>query len=167
MVPGALRRDMFKSWKEALDKEYPKLSPESKFRFSCHPGLSCFTRCCADVNIFLTPYDVLRMKKALNMSSEEFLEKYTVAPYMTEEKLPLVLLKMRDDDPKSCPFVTPEGCSIYEDRPWACRMFPLEVASAKPGEPESCYIAGDGFPCQGFKEDKEWTVDDNLQDFGL
>jgi Fe-S-cluster containining protein len=158
---------MFKNWTEAIKKNYPALTPDSKFRFSCHRGLACYTRCCADVNIFLSPYDVLRMKKALNIPSGELLEKYTVAPYMTEEKLPLVLLKMRDDDAKTCPFVTPEGCSIYEDRPWSCRMFPLEVASNRPGEPESCYIAGDVFPCEGFKEDKEWTVDDWRRDQGL
>ena len=53
---------MLDKFKEAILKEYPRLSPESKFRFSCHKGLSCFTQCCGDVNIFLTPYDVLRLK---------------------------------------------------------------------------------------------------------
>lgn len=162
---------MFKSWKEALDKEYPRLSPESKFRFSCHPGLSCFTRCCADVNIFLTPYDVLRMKKALRIPSGEFLEKYTIAPFMTEEKLPLVLLKMNNDAQKTCPFVTPQGCSIYENRPWSCRAFPLGTVPSdtadRPDSHESYYLAEGDVDCLGFKEDKEWTVADWRRDQGI
>ena len=162
---------MFKSWTEAILKEYPRLAPESKFRFSCHKGLSCFTRCCADVNIFLTPYDVLRMKRALNLSSGEFLEKYTVSPYLSEQKLPLVLLKMQNDARKSCPLVTPKGCAIYEDRPWSCRMFPLGIASSKttdrPDGMEFCFIADEGFSCSGFKDDREWTVADWWNDQGI
>jgi Fe-S-cluster containining protein len=165
---------MAKSWKEDVLKEYPRLGPESKFRFACHPGLACFTGCCADVNIVLTPYDVLRLKKALKLSSRDFLDKYTVAPFMGEYKVPLVLLRMRDDARKSCPFITPQGCSVYEDRPWACRMFPLETTSAKkPGKGARAYgqefhviVQGD-FNCLGFKEDKEWTVAGWRQDQGI
>ncbi|MFH1487043.1 MAG: YkgJ family cysteine cluster protein [Chloroflexota bacterium] len=153
---------MPKSWKETILGEYPRLSKGAKFRFSCHKGLSCYTQCCGDVNIFLTPYDVLRMKQALNLSSEEFLDKYTIPPVWIDLKLPMVLLKMRDDDRKSCPFVAPEGCSIYDDRPWPCRMFPLGLASSKTtkradGE-EFCFVVEEGFSCLGLKEDKEWTV---------
>jgi Fe-S-cluster containining protein len=170
-VPGVLRGEMFKSWTEAILKEFPRLAPGSKFRFSCHKGLACFTQCCADVNIFLTPYDVLRMKKALGLSSGEFLEKYTVAPFMSEQKLPLVLLKMRDDARKTCPFITPKGCAIYDDRPWSCRMFPLGIASSKtadrPDGQEFCFIVEEGFSCLGFKEDREWTVADWWRDQGI
>lgn len=153
---------MLNDWKETILNDYPRLGPESKFKFSCHKGLGCFTRCCADVNILLTPYDVLRMRKALKMSSGEFIDKYIITPYLQEQKLPLVLLRMRDDEQKSCPFVTAEGCSIYEDRPWPCRMFPLGMASAKtadqPDGLEFCFVNREGFSCQGFEETKEWTV---------
>lgn len=160
-----------KNWKETVLREYPKLSPNSKFRFSCHKGLSCFTQCCGDVNIFLTPYDVLRMRRASGFSSEEFLEKYTIPLLMEDQKLPVVLLKMRDDDRKSCPFVASEGCTIYEDRPLSCRMYPLGMASSKTkdridGE-EFCFIVKDGFPCVGFKEDKEWTVEEWCKEQGI
>ena len=155
---------MLRGWKETILREYPKLSPKSKFRFSCHKGLACFTQCCRDVNIFLTPYDVLRMKRALNLPSEEFLGKYTIPLLLEDQKLPTVLLKMRDDDRKSCPFVTSEGCMIYEDRPWSCRMYPLGMASSKTADrvdgEDFCFIVEEGFPCLGFKEDKEWTVEE-------
>ena len=108
---------------EEYGEKHRMLSSEDKFRFSCHKGLSCFNTCCADVNIFLTPYDVLRMRRATGLSSGEFLKKYTI-PLLGEEGLPLVVLKMMEDENKSCRFVTPDGCRIYQDRPWSCRMYP-------------------------------------------
>ena len=162
---------MFKSWKEAALKEYPRLSLGDKFKFSCHKGLSCFTKCCADVNIFLTPYDVLRMKKALKLDSGQFLKEYTVPPLLADGKLPLVLLKMREDERKTCPFVTKKGCSIYADRPWACRMFPLGIASSKTADnadgEEFFFIAEEGFNCAGLKEGDEQTVMKWWQDQGI
>ena len=80
----ALRR-----FKEQILQEYPRLGPDDKFRFACHPGVSCFNRCCHDVNIFLTPYDLLRLKNRLHMSSEEFIAEHTIIPLAKEMK-PLV-----------------------------------------------------------------------------
>jgi len=159
-------KKMTQSRNNIVVKEYPRLSLGSKFKFSCHKGIECFSKCCADVNIFLTPYDVLRMKKALNITSEEFLEKYTVPLLLKDPKFPVVALKMTDDEKKSCPFVTEEGCQIYPDRPWSCRMYPLETASSKNKDDaeEFYFIAEEGKPCLGMKEDKEWTVEEWLID---
>ncbi len=151
-------------------KEYRKLSFKDKFKFLCHKGLPCFATCCGDVNIFLTPYDVLRMKRALNLPSEEFLEEHTIS-FLADQKLPVILLKMRDNDRKSCPFVASEGCMIYEDRPWSCRMYPLGMTSSKPGDradsEEFCLIVEEGFRCLGFEEGKEWTVAEWWEDQGI
>jgi len=154
------------NWKDAILNESARLSPDSKFKFSCHKGLSCFGKCCGNVNIFLTPYDVIRMKKAVGLTSEEFLEKYTLPLILQEQQIPVALLKMGDDDSKKCPFVAPEGCTIYQDRPWACRMYPLGLASSKieAGGEEFCFIADDESLCSGFKEDKEWTVKEWMLD---
>ena len=92
--------------------------------------MGCFTRCCRDITIFLTPYDVLRMKNALQLLSGDFLARYT-ATLIGDVGLPVVVLKMQEDDEKSCPFVTRSGCGIYEDRPWACRIYPLQPESTK------------------------------------
>ncbi|MFC2047330.1 YkgJ family cysteine cluster protein [Chloroflexota bacterium] len=157
------------NWKDSILNDRPRLSPDSKFKYSCHKGLSCFGRCCGDVNIFLTPYDVLRMKKALGLSSEEFLGKHTLPLILQDQQIPVALLKMGDDENKKCHFVTTEGCTIYQDRPWACRMYPLGLASSKAeaeGE-EFCFMADDESLCLGFKEDKEWTVKEWLDDQGV
>jgi Fe-S-cluster containining protein len=112
---------------EAVLRDYPRLGLDDTLDFQCGKGLDCFTRCCRDVSIVLTPYDVLRMKNALHLNSTEFLEKYTLLGCTKGQKLPVVLLKMSAED-RSCPFVTEEGCSIYAHRPWACRMYPLGLA---------------------------------------
>jgi Fe-S-cluster containining protein len=156
-----------KSDKTLNDRE--KISLDSKFKYSCHKGIACFGKCCGNVNIFLTPYDVLRMRKAVGLNSEEFLAEYTVSLILQDQNLPVALLKMGEDEDKRCPFVTAEGCSIYEDRPWACRMYPLGLATPKTeneGE-EFCFMADDESLCQGFKEDKEWTVREWVTDQGV
>ena len=38
-------------------------------------------------------------------------------------------LTLLDDEMASCPFVRADGCIVYEDRPTACRYYPLGVAS--------------------------------------
>jgi Fe-S-cluster containining protein len=162
---------MHESLKEEILKEYPRLTPESTFKFSCDKGISCFTTCCADVNILLTPYDVLRMRKALAMPSDDFLGEYVVPLLSVGQKVPLVLLKMKDDEGKTCPFVGAEGCSIYEDRPWPCRMYPVGMASSKTeqgteGE-EFYFLMEEGFSCAGLKQGREWTVAEWWDDQGI
>ncbi|MFC1861494.1 YkgJ family cysteine cluster protein [Chloroflexota bacterium] len=159
---------MEQNLKDILLDDYPRLSLDSKFKFSCHKGLPCFNTCCRDVNIFLTPYDVLRMKNALDISSGEFLGKYTIPLTLKEQKLRVVVLKMRDDEDKTCPFVTPEGCKIYQDRPWPCRIYPVGMASqiTQKGDENFYFIADTKFDCSGFNEDREWTVEEWLSDQG-
>ncbi len=115
---------------EQIIRDYPRLGPDDEFVFRCGQDMDCFTCCCQDVSIVLTPYDVLRMKRALQMDSGEFLRKYTISPFTPEQKIPVVLLKM-DPESKRCLFVNEQGCSIYTHRPWACRMYPLGVADPR------------------------------------
>jgi len=157
-------------FKEEILKNYPRLTPDSPFRFECHHGLACFNACCGDVNIFLTPYDIIRLKQALGISSSEFLAKFTLAPFDKKLRYPIRLLKMNDDQKKTCPFVSEQGCTVYGDRPWACRMFPLGLASPseedKSVEDEFYFLLQESI-CQGFGGKREWTVGDWLKDQGI
>ena len=47
-----------------------KLTLDSTIKFRCHPEVSCFTACCGNIDITLTPYDILRIRKALNLPAE-------------------------------------------------------------------------------------------------
>ncbi len=111
-----------------------KLLVEDKFRFDCHPGVSCFTRCCKDADMYLYPYDIIRMKNRLGISSDRFLEQNTFRAIRDNPYFPSLMLKMSDDKEKSCQFLSSEGCTIYEDRPFSCRAYPLEHAVARTGE---------------------------------
>lgn len=156
--------------KETILNEAPRFTENDKFYFSCHKGLSCFTNCCADVTIFLTPYDIIRMKNRLGISSEEFLAKYTFVPFHKEQRFPVVVLKMGDDEGKRCPFVTARGCSIYEDRPWSCRMYPLGLASPRQNasaREERFYFLMQEGDCRGFEEGALRTVSEWLEDQGI
>ncbi len=141
------------------------LRPEDRFRFDCHKGLDCFTQCCRDITIFLTPYDILRMKNALDISSEKFLADYTHT-LVGENGIPVVALKMSDDEARSCPFVASDGCRIYPDRPWSCRIYPLQPESTKITEKAGrLYFSVMDVPfCKGFFEQRESTVHQWLED---
>jgi Fe-S-cluster containining protein len=161
----------FEDIKENILTNAPRFKETDRFKFSCHPGVSCYKQCCANVNIFLTPYDVLRMKNRLGISSDEFLERYTLLPFTENQQVPVVVLKMLDDEQKHCPFLGAEGCTIYEDRPWSCRMYPLGLASPKEngeanGEEEFYFLMQEEHCC-GFDEDKEWTVRQWLENQGI
>ncbi|HUV76485.1 MAG TPA: YkgJ family cysteine cluster protein [Desulfobacterales bacterium] len=147
-----------------------RLSLDSRFRFKCHSGVKCFTKCCRGINIILTPYDIIRLKRRLQLSSEAFLAVYTTPQLLEKTDLPVVTLKLMDDDMQSCPFVTDAGCIIYEDRPTTCRYYPLGVASLSHKEGAD----DDGFyffvhepHCLGFEEDKEWTIREWRKDQGV
>ncbi len=149
--------------------EHLKLSLNTRFRFRCYKGIDCFTKCCSGIDIFLTPYDILRIKNRLDISSGEFLEKYTYTHIDEKSSYPFVMLRMLNDEKKSCPFVTLEGCTIYTDRPSNCRYYPVGQGILKRKEGES--IIDDEFyffikerHCLGFKEDKEWTIEEWRKD---
>lgn len=157
--------------KEQIMSDYPRLGPDDTFKFSCHPGVSCFNHCCHDVNIFLSPYDVLRIRKRLGMGSAEFLQEHTLMPVQKDMKTPVVVLKMKDDEEKTCPFLKESGCGVYADRPWPCRMYPLGLAAQKDTADgwrgDRFYFLLEEEGCQGFEEPREWTVRDWLDDQGI
>ncbi len=158
------------------DKNQPaQISPvqldlNTRFKFKCHPGVSCFTECCRGINIILTPYDVIQLKNRLNLPSDQFLAIYTEPHLLEKTDLPVITLKQLDDEKESCPFVRDEGCIIYEDRPTACRYYPLGVASLqhKEGADDDGFFFFVNEPhCKGFEEDCEWTVADWREDQGV
>ncbi len=141
-----------------------QLDVTQEIQFNCHKGISCFNECCKQSDITLTPYDIIRMKQHLGMTSSEFLQKYTLPFKMDHQGVPGVKLKTREDS-SVCQFLgsQEEGCTIYEHRPTACRYYPLGVLTMKKAdEPEDktqyCLIEEDH--CMGHKEDRRLTIAD-------
>jgi Fe-S-cluster containining protein len=165
--PVEARREL----EEKILKDSDRLGPDDRLEFACHPGVSCFNRCCGDVNIFLSPYDVLRMKKRLGMTSSDFLDKHAIMPLQKDMKTPVVVMRMNDDEGKTCPFLTDEGCGIYSDRPWPCRMYPVGLASQKDTsdgwQGDRFYFLLQDEVCKGFEEAREWSVQEWLENQGV
>ena len=140
------------------------ISQEGKFPFSCYPGISCFNACCHEIDVVLTPFDVLRMKNQLGITSDSFLTQYTLLQKLKGTDIPLVKLKMRDEAGRRerCIFLDDRGCSIYGNRPAVCRSYPTGVATHGSGKEDSGnpdFIIEEEM-CKGRFEKKEWRVEE-------
>lgn len=149
-----------------------KLSLDSRLNFRCHPGVSCFTACCGNINIILTPYDILRIRRALNLPASEFLLRFTTPVYLEKTDLPGV--KIHLDEEGRCPFVTEKGCTIYPYRPTTCRYYPVGMsyfhAAGQEGTgSEEFYFLVREPHCKGHEEEKtqtigEWRIDQGIDE---
>jgi len=140
------------------------------FVFSCHKEIGCFNKCCAALQMVLTPYDIVRLKTRLGMSSGEFLERHTATRFDRHPRFPMVFLKMNSDASRTCPFVKPEGCAVYDDRPAACRIYPLARAARKEShekETREKFFVVKEEHCLGFDATRAWTVETWLSDQGV
>lgn len=133
---------------------------DDSFRFHCHPGVPCFTECCRELELALSPYDVIRLKQALGLCAHEFLERYAIIEFGPEDLYPKVYLAMIDDGRASCPFVDPCGCRVYADRPGACRTYPLGRGTSRDGTAQNKehFIIIHEDHCQGFDQAQSQTV---------
>lgn len=144
-----------------MDPEVTPLSRQATFCFSCNPAVPCFNECCRDLNQFLTPYDVLRLKSHLGLPSGQFLAQYTSQHIGPESGLPIVTLKPSDQRERICPFVTPKGCRVYENRPSSCRTYPLMRAvgrNRQTGEMSERFMVLKEPHCRGFDQGKSHTA---------
>ena len=139
------------------------------FRFACHSGVACFTRCCHDADMYLYPYDIVRLKQALNLSADAFMARHTLTAFRDNPYFPHVMLKMSDGEGRPCPFLSPDGCRVYDDRPYSCRAYPLEPAMSgtdDDGIRFTFYVAKHGY-CLGHREEKAWSAEAWMQDQGM
>lgn len=150
-----------------MEEEMIPIDPEAVMSFNCSSQNICFNDCCRDLSQALTPYDILRMKNNLGMSSQEFLRQYTSRQTGPESGLPVVEFKPNPQTGHACPFVTQKGCSIYSDRPGSCRLYPLARAisrSRQTGQMMEYFALIKEDHCKGFTDQtrgqtvKEWLV---------
>ncbi|MDX5445753.1 MAG: YkgJ family cysteine cluster protein [Zoogloeaceae bacterium] len=138
-------------------------------QFRCHKGIDCFNACCKNIDISLTPYDVVRMKQRLGMTSTDFLVKYTFPYEMEKDGIAGIKLKPVEGG-SACQFMTDEGCSIYEDRPTACRYYPVALLSLRRQDEytdRTAYAVVKESHCHGHLEPRKLTVDEYRKEQGL
>jgi Fe-S-cluster containining protein len=83
----------------------------SQFSYVCNAcGL-----CCHNKVITLSPYDVMRLARAVAASTREAIERFTIRRGS--------ILKFTDDG--ACVALQGARCGVHRERPLACRLYPL------------------------------------------
>jgi len=151
--------------------EHQELKPGERFRFACHPGVSCFGACCSALDLMLTPYDALRLRHTTAQTSREFIRLFADLLSMPEVGLPMLHMRMLADARHKCPFQRETGCVVYADRPSACRTYPLGRAT-QPGQPgpggavERIFMVREAH-CHGFEAGTDFDAQAWMHDQGL
>jgi hypothetical protein len=153
-----------------------RMNETARFKFNCHKGIACFNKCCGGLDIFLTPYDIIRMKNRFKQTSGQFLLEHTEQVITEKTLLPMIKLKMNEDN--ICRYVSsPDGCAIYNDRPISCRYYPIGIGTidskdttSKDVERGNFYFMINEDHCMGFNEDKnqniqQWRIDQEISDY--
>ncbi|MGC2517810.1 MAG: YkgJ family cysteine cluster protein [Burkholderiales bacterium] len=146
-----------------------QLGPGDAFQFRCRKGIPCFNKCCENIDIMLAPYDVLRLKRRLDLSSREFVDGYTRDFQMDGHGMPGLKLATKEES-NACVFLTPDGCGVYTDRPSACRYYALGLLSMRkkdsPTDEDSYFVVKEDH-CLGHFEPATQTVSEYRREQGL
>jgi hypothetical protein len=138
------------------------LQAENRIQFRCHPAISCFNACCKRADVTLAPYDVLRLKRRLGLTSTEFVRHYTVPFQMDGDGLPGI--KLKTDDSGAClQLAGAAGCGVYMDRPTVCRYYPLALLALREKDSPHAverYSLIQEDHCQGHTESREISIQD-------
>ena len=113
---------MDKRLKEIVDNfDSMKIGADEPFRFHC----TMCGRCCINrEDILLTPRDIYRMAKELQISPEELFKRYCETYIGHDSCIPIVRLKPRGSV-KRCPLLKDRKCSVHKAKPGVCAMFPI------------------------------------------
>ncbi len=146
-----------------------RLGLDDKIQFNCHKGIACFNKCCENIDILLTPYDILRLKNHFGLTSREFIDQYTVDSELDGQGMPGLKLKTKENS-TACVNLTPEGCGVYENRPAACRYYALGMVSMRrkdsPIDEDSYFVVKESH-CLGHFEPKVQTIRDYRKEQGV
>jgi uncharacterized protein len=152
-----------------LPKHVNRIENDECFSFSCHPGVDCFTDCCRQLELALTPYDILRLKQETNLHSDTFLDRYVIREQDPDEAFPRFYLTMVDDGQASCIFVSKQGCTVYPGRPGACRTYPMGRATIRQDDHsmQEFFVLLKEKHCHGFLEEETQTAKKYCLEQGL
>lgn len=144
------------------------MTTDETIQFRCYKGISCFNACCNQADVTLAPYDILRLKRRLDMSSTEFLKQYTVPFQMDQDGTPGVKLKTTDSG--ACLQLEGDaGCGVYTDRPTVCRYYPVALLALRE---KDAYTAKERYSlikedhCKGHEEERKITIADYREEQG-
>jgi len=145
------------------------LEGTTTIQFQCHKGIDCWNACCSNIDISLTPVDILRLSRRLDISTTEFLVQYTF-PYELEPN-GIAGVKFKPvENGSACQFMRPEGCDVYSDRPTACRYYPVALLSMRRSDEytdRNAYALVKEAHCHGHNEPRQLTIEEYRQEQGV
>jgi len=121
-----LDKDTYSSIEDRFGEIERFLGPGDKFKFTCdRSGRCCRNR--TDNSIILSPHDSYRLQQNLELGSADFTELYAQRVLGADSHLPMLLLRFQRSGHREnkCPFLESSGCTVYQDRPLVCRMYPV------------------------------------------
>lgn len=114
--------------------------PKDWFEFQCR---RC-GNCCRNLEdqLMLEPLDAYNLARYLReqclvRSIHDVYERYVHADLL-EGRLPIYLMNTVGDD-HACVLLQDGRCSVYESRPYVCRIYPLSVRPGQRGKPFEYY----------------------------
>jgi Fe-S-cluster containining protein len=145
------------------------LEGSTTIQFQCRKGIDCWNACCSNIDISLTPVDILRLSRRLDISTTEFLVQYTF-PYELEPN-GIAGVKFKPvENGSACQFMRPEGCDVYSDRPTACRYYPVALLSMRRSDEytdRNAYALVKEAHCHGHNEPRQLSIEDYRQEQGV
>jgi Fe-S-cluster containining protein len=145
------------------------LDGSAVIQFQCRKGIDCWNACCSNIDISLTPVDVLRLSRRLGISTTEFLQQYTFPYEMEPNGIAGIKFKPVENG-SACQFMRPEGCDVYTDRPTACRYYPVALLSMRRSDEytdRQSYAMVKEPHCHGHMEPRKLTIDEYRQEQGI
>ena len=145
------------------------LEGDKVIQFQCRKGIDCWNACCSNIDISLTPVDILRLSRRLDISTTEFLVQYTF-PYELEPN-GIAGVKFKPvENGSACQIMRPEGCDVYTDRPTACRYYPVALLSMRRSDEftdRNAYALVKEAHCHGHNEPRQLTIEEYRKEQGL
>jgi Fe-S-cluster containining protein len=83
--------------------------------------------CCKQVSIAFTERDIIRISDKLDLTSQEFVQKYDLG--LVNNPGEMAFYKLDVGTREICPFNSDRECTIYDARPQVCRGFPFLTAA--------------------------------------
>ena len=77
-----------------LPRNIARIEPGEPFSYLCHRNVDCFTHCCRQLELALTPYDVLRLRQATSLDSAQLLDRYIIVEQDETDIFPRFYLTM-------------------------------------------------------------------------
>ena len=103
------------------DLESMTIGLDDTFKFHCDQCGKC---CTNREDIILSPMDIFKMAKELNMTPVEFYHEYCVFNIGEHTRMPIVRLASEGKD-THCVLLKNHRCSVHKVKPAVCAMFPL------------------------------------------